>query len=293
MKIHTPGLFLTLSLLTVISMMTVAENIDGERESQIAQKLVEETVIGKIVWCKTGENSFLTLFTGQPAHQAQGAAIILHGMGAHPDWPDVIAPIRLTLPDRGWSTLSIQLPVLDPEIPVAAYGETVKEAGQRIRAAVKLLRDMEFRNIVIIGHSFGAATAASYIAENKGDGILAFVSIGVRSQKFLNPTLDLMDQIEKINIPVLDVYGSRDFDDIVRSAADRRLAASKNGNHAYRQIEIRDADHNFIGLESALINLIGDWLENVTQNVAVMASDDINEQSEQDDADNDWLDTSQ
>ena len=290
MKVHTPGLFLTLSLLTVISMVTVAEDIDRGWESQITQKLVEETVIGKIIWCNTGESSFLTLFNGQPAPRSRGAAIILHGMGAHPDWPEVIAPIRLTLPDRGWSTLSIQLPVLAPEMPVAAYGKTVKESGQRIRAAVKMLRDMEFSNIVIIGHSFGAATAASYIAGNNGNGILAFVSIGIRSQKFLNPTLDLMDQIEKINIPVFDVYGSRDFDDIVRSAADRRLAASKNGNHAYRQTEIRDADHNFIGLESALINLISDWLEYVTQKDTVVATDGINGQDE---TNNDLLDTSQ
>jgi pimeloyl-ACP methyl ester carboxylesterase len=290
MKIHTPGLYPALLVLTLISMVAVAENIDHEWESRIAQKLLEDTIIGEIIWCYAGENSFITLFTGQPAHEARGAAIILHGMGSHPDWPEVIAPIRLTLPDRGWSTLSIQLPVLNPETPVAAYGATVKEAGQRIRATVKLLRDMEFSNIVIIAHSFGAATAASYIAENKGKGIQAFVSIGMRSQKFLNPTLDLVDKIEKMNIPVLDVYGSRDFDDIVRSAADRRLAASKNGNHAYRQIEIRDADHNFIGLESALIDLISDWLENVTQNVAVMVTDGISERNE---ADNDLQDANQ
>jgi pimeloyl-ACP methyl ester carboxylesterase len=274
-------------------MVTVAENTDHEWESQIAQKLLEETIIGEIIWCKAGENSFITLFTGQPAHGTRGAAIILHGMGSHPDWPEVIAPIRLTLPDRGWSTLSVQLPVLNPETPVAAYGATVKEAGKRIRGAVKLLRDMEFSNIVIIAHSFGAATAASYIAENRGKGILAFVSIGMRSQKFLNPTLDLVDKIEKINIPVLDVYGSHDFDDIVRSAADRRLAASKNGNHMYRQVEIRDADHNFIGLESALIDLISGWLENVTQNVAVTVNDGINERIEENETDNDLQDTSQ
>jgi len=29
MKVHTPGLFLTLSLLTVTSMVTVAKDIDG------------------------------------------------------------------------------------------------------------------------------------------------------------------------------------------------------------------------------------------------------------------------
>jgi pimeloyl-ACP methyl ester carboxylesterase len=282
MKIQIKKPFLNLLLLSTFSTVTFAGDIDREWEAQIAQKLVENTEIGEAVWLKTGDNQFLALFTEHSAYIAQGAAIILHGMGAHPDWPEVIAPIRTSLAEQGWSTLSIQLPVLAPETPVAGYGETVKEVGQRIGAAVQLLRDKNFLNIVIIGHSFGAAAAAKYLAEEKEQRIHAFVSIGIRSQKFLNPKLDLMQEIEKIKIPVLDIYGSRDFDSVVRSAADRRLAARKSGNRVYRQIEIEGADHYFIGLESLLVKRIRGWLEKASPGVAVMVDDDIKKEIGQD-----------
>jgi hypothetical protein len=33
-------------------------------------------------------------------------------MGAHPDWPEVIQPLHSGLPESGWTTLSVQMPIL-------------------------------------------------------------------------------------------------------------------------------------------------------------------------------------
>jgi len=42
--------------------------------------------------------------------QAHGAVLILHDKEQHPDWPHIIRPLRLGLPDAGWYTLSMSLP---------------------------------------------------------------------------------------------------------------------------------------------------------------------------------------
>ena len=274
MKSQFLARLLTTQLLAVSATLAPAGDIDREWEAEIAENLDENTSDGEVIWCQAANSRFLTLYTGQTANLAKGAAIILHGMGAHPDWPEVISPLRTSLPELGWSTLSIQLPVLAPETPVADYGNTLQEAGQRTGAAVRLLHDMGFSHIVIIGHSFGAAIGAEYLAGTTGNDILAFVSIGIQSQKFLNPTLDILARIEKIKIPVLDIYGSRDLESVTATVADRRLAARKGGNHAYQQVEIKDADHSITGFEPVLVKHIRDWLDKTLSAIAIMDEHD-------------------
>src|SRR3990172_8219230 len=111
MKSQFLARLLTTQLLAVSATLAPAGDIDREWEAEIAENLDENTSDGEVIWCQAANSRFLTLYTGQTANHAKGAAIILHGMGAHPDWPQVISPLRTSLPELGWSTLSIQLPV--------------------------------------------------------------------------------------------------------------------------------------------------------------------------------------
>ena len=64
-------------------------------------------------------------------------------------------------------------------------------------------------------------------------------------------------------MPMLDIYGSRDYPGVLEQADDRRLAAQKSGNRQYNQIVIEGADHRFAGLESVLIKRIRGWLDKI------------------------------
>jgi pimeloyl-ACP methyl ester carboxylesterase len=240
-------------------------------EQRIAAQLVEDRDLGEAVWIEAGGRKSVALYQDNKAEQIRGAVIILHGMGAHPDWPRIINPLRITLPERGWTTLSLQLPVLSPELPIADYGLTLPVAKQRIQAAVQLLEEQGYLNIVVIGHSFGAATTAHALRGKGIKNVKAFVGISMQAQQFLSPRLKLLKQLESIDIPVLDIYGSRDMLEVLREADDRRLAARKNSNEAYEQIVVDGADHYFTGLEDVLINRIQVWLKNVSSGVKVMA----------------------
>jgi len=66
--------------------------------------------------------------------------------------------------------------------------------------------------------------------------------------------------LQRIMIPVLDIYGSRDLDDVVDSAPLRAAAARKARNPDYRQTEIAGANHFFQGLEDTLVSRVNAWI---------------------------------
>ena len=259
MDIHKKLTGITL-LLGCFMVTAVNANPDLEREKQIAEKLEKELRAGEAIWLGEENTRFLGLMTETFLQQRNDVILLLHGMGAHPDWPDVISPLRWELPAYKLPVLSIQLPILLPEASVAGYGKTTKEAARRIKTAVKYLHEQGFKRVVIVGYSFGAALGTYYLASEKEHGVFAFIAISILARKFLNPTLNLKFLLEKIDVPMLDIYASHDLEEILEAVPDRRLAAHKSGNAAFNQIEISGSDHIYREHIADLVNTIVDWI---------------------------------
>lgn len=253
--------FLSLFLL-LLSTQSLAYN--RTFEERISRQLAETQAKGDEVWLRSGNTEFLSLYRDYTTAQPQGAIILLHGMGGHADWPDVIRPLRMALPRLGWATLSLQMPVLSPTENIADYGKTQAEAMRRLKAAVQQLRDWRYLNIIVIGHSFGAATAVQALAGKELAEVKAFIGISMQAQAFLNPRLKLLKELESLSIPVLDIYASRDMPGVMSEVDDRRLAARKNGNQAYTQHMLDGADHYFTGFNEVLLKRIQGWLMKVS-----------------------------
>ena len=66
--------------------------------------------------------------------------------------------------------------------------------------------------------------------------------------------------IEKIKLPLLDLYGSEDLLSVLKSAKARKNAAIKAGNKNYRQVETIGANHFYNGLNDELLIYISGWL---------------------------------
>ena len=259
-------------LLGVLLYPSASLTYSDHYEKRIAKQLVEGPIAQEVLWAEVSGREFVMLYRGYHSKQAKGVLIVLHQMGAHPDWPQVINPIRTRLPALGWATLSIQLPVLSPEQAIADYGLTLDNAKQRVRAAVKLLQKRGFLNIIIIGHSFGAATAAYALSDNELKGVKAFVGISMQAPQFLSPRLKLLKQLQAIDIPILDIYGSDDNSKILREVDDRRLAAQKNANESYQQVSIEGAGHYFTGFEDVLIRRVNDWMTRTSEGIGAMVN---------------------
>src|SRR5690606_20875192 len=88
----------------------------------------------------------------KPAAGAGPAIIVVHGMGVHPDW-GLVNTLRSALPDAGYATLSVQMPVLRADARGEDYAATFPEAVQRLRGAAAWLKARGHEPLAIASHS--------------------------------------------------------------------------------------------------------------------------------------------
>ncbi len=66
----------------------------------------------EIVQLNAAEEVFYGFYLPEATGAPQGAVLILHDNQQHGHWPKLIAPLRESLPQNGWTTFSIELPEL-------------------------------------------------------------------------------------------------------------------------------------------------------------------------------------
>ncbi len=233
---------------------------DLAKEKRWSEQIVDSLFVGDPVDLKAGDTPFLGIFTAASNGSANRAAIIVHGIGAHPDWPEVVYPLRSELPEHGWSTLSIQMPILANDASIKDYLPLFDEVAPRLNAAIAYLREQGNKTIVIIAHSLGSSMAARFAADNPGAGVNGLVLVSM-SAIDIDPKMNGALALESIKLPVLDIYGSRDLENVLATGKERETAGRKANNTGYRQITIEGGDHFFIGVEDDLVRRIYGWLK--------------------------------
>lgn len=238
---------------------TAALASDLARERRMAEEIADAIVEGDPVYLQAGDARFLGIHTRSNAPAPRGAAIILHGRGLHPDWAEVVAPLRTALPRYGWHTLSLQMPVLAKDATYYDYLSIFPEAFPRLRAGIEYLRAQGITNIVLIAHSCGAHMAMAWM-ERYGDAdIHAFVGIGMGATDLGQPMLAPFP-LDRMRVPVLDIFGGDDYPAVLRGAPQRVDDMRRAGNPKSRQIVIPGADHYFRSGGDALVEAVGSWL---------------------------------
>jgi hypothetical protein len=233
---------------------------DLAKEQRWADQIVDSLITGEAEWLPVGKHKVLAIYTESDTQPALGGAIILHGIGVHPDWPDVIHPLRTRLPEGGWSTLSVQMPILPNEATGKDYLPLMDEVTPRIQAAIKFLQQQGISNIVIIAHSLGTSMAGYYLSTHPDSPIHGFVGISM-SELDKDPRLSPVAQANKIKLPVLEIYGSLDEDYVISYAKQRKNAATTGGNTNYQQIMIEGANHFYNGKDDILVETVLNWLD--------------------------------
>ena len=225
---------------------------DLAKEKRWAEQVVDSLLDGEALMLHDGKTPFLGIFTQAEAPQPTGL-IILHGIGVHPDYPEVINPLRVGLAERGWSTLSLQLPILPNEASGEDYAPLIPDALPRIRAGVEHLRGAGYEKIVIVAHSMGAFMSAYALAAppaHLNGRVHGFVAIGMGPAG--------IDHLAQINTPMLDLYGGDDLPGVVDYAPERKDASAHNPD--YTQLAAPGADHFFNGHEEAMVDHVAQWL---------------------------------
>lgn len=249
-------LFIGFNLIFNISYAT-----DTAKEKRWAEQIADSVMVGDPEWLKVGKSKIFSIYTEHTTEKAIGGAIILHGSGVHPNWDQVIRPLRSQLPDHGWATLSLQLPVLANDAEYKEYIPLFKDVGPRITAGVKFLKNKGIQNIVIIGHSLGSGMAGYYMAQNPDSSIRALVAVGVSGVRYKGKSgVGYLTSLKKIKVPVLDIFGSNDLPEVLKGEKLKATTARKAGNKNYTQVKIMGANHFFDNKNDVLVKRIRGWL---------------------------------
>ena len=239
-----------LSALLLLALAAPAIAVDYEREKRWSDQILPAILVGDPVWIRQSNgHEFLGLYT--VAEKPRGAVIIGHGRGWNPDF-ELYGVLRTRIAEAGYTTLSIQLPVLGPGAKVGDYIPTYADGAERYELAAHYLRDKGYKNIGIVSHSLGATMANYYLIKADDVPVGAWAFIGI---------INGLEEMFRIKIPVLDVFGSKDWEITQVGAYERKKQIDKVPGS--QQVVVPDALHFFEGKEDELVKVVVGFLDQV------------------------------
>lgn len=239
----------------LLSICCLASDVD--KEKRWADQIVDALIDGDAVWLSAGDHEFLGIYTPAEDGSTTYGAIIAHGIGVHPNWPQVVYPLRTGLPALGWNTLSVQMPILANDADDGEYASIIGEVAPRLDAGIRFLKDKGVKHVVLIAHSLGATMATYYLSTGARD-IEGFIAIGMPIG-IPGSEIDNAKMIEKVEIPILDLYGSNDLDTVIAAVPKRTDAKAADSRYTSQQVQ--GANHFFDGQDDALIEATKSWLD--------------------------------
>ena len=225
----------------------LAPAADDTREDRWAQEVVPSLVVGEPVYLATSARPRVLAILTRPDGVSKGGVVVVHGLGVHPDW-GLIGGVRGLLADAGFTTLSVQMPVLAADAPRDDYAGTFVEAGDRIAAAAAWLHAHGSARVALVTHSMGAAMANAYLARPDALALAAWAPVGMPADFAIQP-----------REPVLDVLAEREMPQ-VNDTAPLRLPRLPR-DRCSRQITIAGTDHYFENRQKELAAAIVGFLE--------------------------------
>lgn len=220
---------------------------DYAREARWADEITPAILVGDPVRL-TQKNGHRVLALYAPAAGAGPAVVLAHGIGVHPDW-GLIGSLRQRLPDLGYATLSVQMPVLAADAQPEAYAATFPEAEERLQLAVDYLKAQGHAPVALVSHSLGSRMSLSFMRRHPAD-VERWAALGMGAADA---------SYEGVRAPVLDLYGARDLPPVLAGAARRR--ASLEGRPGSKQLVIPAADHFFADREDEMIDAVKRFLD--------------------------------
>lgn len=234
-----------IALLLGMSLAVLALASDYAREKKWADEILPSVLVGDPVWLDgPGKHKFLGLYT--EAANAKGAVILGHGIGVHPDW-GLISMLRQNLAEKGYTTLSIQFPVMAADAKADAYAPTFDDAAARLAKATAFLKQKGYAKIAIVSHSLGCRMSYRYLSGKPDEAIKTWVAISSPGA----------EDWSRLKLPVLDLYGQNDLPGVLQNARVRAPGLKQPGSTQQR---LPLADHFFEGQDGPLLEAVSSYL---------------------------------
>jgi pimeloyl-ACP methyl ester carboxylesterase len=227
---------------------------DLGKEQRWREQVADSIMDGEEVDVMVDGRGVFGIYT-EAANDSKKGMIVVHGTGIHPNWEQVVQPIRVAMAEYGWNTLSIQMPILHNDANHEEYVLLYPEVPPRLKAAEQFLKQMGAKTLIIVAHSQGATMSSYYLSRNTND-IQGFVAIGMGATQKDNDVNSSIS-LKTINIPVLDLYGSDDLPGVLETVELRKQAAAHNVQYSQKVIE--GANHFFDEMDDELVAAVAHW----------------------------------
>jgi len=235
---------------------------DFERETRMIAEIEDSVMDGDVEYLPLKDDKeVFSIYMEPDADTPKGGVIILHSRGYHANWSNAIKPLRIGLAEKGWHTLSVQMPVLDKNAKYYDYVPIFPYAHERIDAALSFYKQRGIDNVVLIGHGCGAHMSMSYIDKYGDENISAYIGIGMGATDYKQKIVKEFP-LDKMLTPVLDVFAENDFPGVIRLSESRQNLMDVAANAKSAQMVIKGADHYYKenGTAQVLTNTIDTWL---------------------------------
>jgi len=226
-----------------------------------------------IVPLLAGPDDFITLIHPNMAPNNKGVAILL------PDWhqsattPKSINFLRQSLPEQGWTTITILPPSKPDNFPSRALKksqrtEEDKKTRETYLSSLSLLMKAVMEKarsypgmVMVITEGNHAGFLMSLYQQDKNTAPSAFITLSsymltASANKQYNQNLADSD------FPVLDLLLTKDHSQVLSNAAQRRALAEQALKPHYRQRKINNLTPSYYPQQDLLINING-WLKSI------------------------------
>ena len=247
---------LIIAWITLLMLAAPVAASDLEKEQRWREQVEDSIMDGEAVDLVVEGREIFAIYMEAEDGSDKGM-IVVHGTGIHPNWQQVVQPIRVEMAAHGWNTLSIQMPILHNEAQYEEYVALYPEVPPRLRAAEAFLKDRGIQTLLIAAHSQGATMSSYYLSRHPSD-VKGLIAIGMgATQK--DSHINSAQSLKKITIPVLDLYGDDDLPGVL-DTVDARTESSAH-NAQYSQQMIKDANHFFDGMDDELVSVVAGWAQ--------------------------------
>lgn len=238
--------------------------MDMHRARQIAEAIELHTTPDEAIRLEASGIEFRGLYRDAVSKDLRGGVILLHGRHSSQDSANLIHPLRQGLPEHGWSSLSLAMPIAEPD-DLQGHAARLEEAIERLQSAVTFFTQKNLTNIALLAHDTGTWAALGYLARSPDSTVKAAVLVDPVPIPDLDPSPIAADRPSFTGLPILEILSSR-----LSSPADdmsRKRAAMKN-NPAYRLLVLNEPDRGWQDMEDFLINRIHGWLTSLQMDPA-------------------------
>ena len=222
---------------------------DAAREKRWADQIVPNLVVGDAVYLRLPDGTnFLAIYA--PAAKPRAAVLLAHGPGLHPDH-GIVGELRMRLVERGYTTLSLQMPVLEAGDEAGpAYRELFPEAAQRIAAGARHVLDRGHARFAIVSHAMGSGMTYEYLRRNRSAPVAAWIALSFYG---------VFEEIARAAYPVFDLYGESDYRGIRGPAGERRRVLDTVPGS--RQLAVSTGGRFLAGGEAAILREVPAFLD--------------------------------